>query len=196
VDDNGSQRGPLACKEWDAVVRALLEGEQVIDLRKGGIREPGRQFDLASDRFFLYPTVEHQEPDLLKAAYRDWVDPAPVRRAGQIVIGGWADVIAHATIDDDAALATLDSKHIWTDAYAQSRLNWKARQPLWVLVLRVHRLLEPIAIPDRSEYHGCTSWMSLADMPADPYALPSEPVLSDTAFAGKLAGLPEWLPRD
>ena len=174
-------------------MRALLVGEQIIDIRKGGIREPGRAFDLASDRFFLFPTVEHQEADLLKPAYRAWVDPVLARRDGGIIIGGWAEVVHHVTIEAEDQLAELGSKHIWTGEYAASRLHWKQRQPLWVLVLRAHRLVEPLVIPDAEAYHGCTSWMTLGDFPPDPYALPAEPALTDTAFAGRIAGLPEWL---
>ncbi len=174
-------------------MRALLAGEQIIDIRKGGIREPGRAFDLASDRFFLFPTVEHQEAELLKPAYRDWVDPALARRDGAIIIGGWAEVVHHQTIDTEDQLADLESKHIWTSEYATSRLRWKPRQPLWVLVLRAHRLIEPLVIPDAETYHGCTSWMTLTDVPNDPSALASEPALTDTAFAGRLASLPDWL---
>ena len=47
-----------AYKEWAAVVRALLTGEQILDVRKGGIREEGRHFGIRSTRLWLYPTVE------------------------------------------------------------------------------------------------------------------------------------------
>lgn len=174
-------------------MRALIEGEQILDVRKGGIREPGRRFDLASDRFVLYPTVEHQEPELLKPAYRSWVDPALGRRDGGVLISGWADVVHHTTITEDHQLAELDSKLIWSQEYARSRLQWKAREPLWVLVLRVHRLNEPLVIPDRPGYHGCTSWLTLEDLSDDPYGYPSEPALTDTAFAGRMQNLPDWL---
>ncbi len=60
---------------------------------------------------------------------------------------GWADVTDVATISEPEHLDALDSKSVWTDDYAQSRLKWKSRDPLWVLVLRVHRLDEPVAVP-------------------------------------------------
>ena len=56
---------PIAFKEWAVTVRALAEGEQLLTLRKGGIREPGKHFKLDYDRFFLYPTFDHQRPDLV-----------------------------------------------------------------------------------------------------------------------------------
>lgn len=185
--------GTPACKEWGAIVRALLAGEQILDVRKGGLRELGRTFDLASDRFFLFPTVEHQAAELLKPAYRDWVDPTPVRQGDAIVIAGWAEVVHHCTIRDEEQLAALDSKLIWTPEYASTRLRWRRHTPLWILVLRVHRLLDPIVVPDHAEYHGCTSWVTLDALPEDPSSVPSEPALTDTAFAGRVANLPSWL---
>ena len=51
---------PIAFKEWAVTVRALAEGEQLVTLRKGGIREPAKHFSLDHERFFLYPTFDHQ----------------------------------------------------------------------------------------------------------------------------------------
>ena len=48
---------PIAFKEWAVTVRALAEGEQLVTLRKGGIREPDKHFALDHERFFLYPDV-------------------------------------------------------------------------------------------------------------------------------------------
>ena len=59
-----------ACKEWAVIVHALLEGEQIVDVRKGGLREEGRHFGLRATRFWLYPTAEHQRAELLKEPYR------------------------------------------------------------------------------------------------------------------------------
>src|SRR5450631_3039789 len=123
-----------ACKEWAVIVRALLEGEQFLDVRKGGLREDGRHFAVRADRCWLYPTFEHQQPELVKPAYRRWltdergdVDPQLVQ------IDGWADIVGVLTITEANELARLDSKLIWTPEYAASRLGWKSRQPLWVL---------------------------------------------------------------
>ncbi len=65
-----------ALKEWAAIVHALLEGEQIVDVRKGGIREDGRHFDVPARRCWLSPTAEHQKAELLKPAYAHWVDLA------------------------------------------------------------------------------------------------------------------------
>jgi hypothetical protein len=177
-----------AFKEWAVVVRALLEGEQILDVRKGGLREDGRHFDLHATRVWLYPTAEHQKPELVKPAYRHWVDEtiAAAPSDTSIRIEGWADVVAVATITDPDDLAKLASRFIWTSDYAESRLSWKRRDPLWVLALRVHNLVDPIMVPWRDEYGGCTSWVELDGLPPDPTSVPSEPALSDESFASRL----------
>ena len=179
------------------MVRALLSGEQILDVRKGGIREVGRHFRIESTRFWLYPTVEHQHPELLKPAYRRWIDEsqALAPAGGAIRIEGWADVIGVATITEPPVLAKLDSKLIWTLDYAGSRLRWKRRDPLWVLALRAHRLHQPITVPWRDEYRGCTSWVDLAGLPDDPATVPSEPAISDASFAARLQAVERELPQ-
>ena len=48
--------------------RAGTRGEQVLLLRKGGIRE--KEFKIQHDEFLFYPTYEHQKSDLLKPQYQ------------------------------------------------------------------------------------------------------------------------------
>lgn len=185
-----------AYKEWAAVVRALLAGEQILDVRKGGIREEGRHFGIRSTRLWLYPTVEHQRPELLKPAYRHWVDEtvaaAPPERA--IRIEGWADITGIATVTDPAVLDALDGRFIWTTEYATSRLKWKSRDPLWILALRVHVLETPITIPFADAYGGCTSWVDLDGLPADPASLPSQPAISDASYESRRAAVAGAIP--
>jgi hypothetical protein len=185
-----------AYKEWAVIVHALLEGEQVLDVRKGGLREDGRHFGLQATRVWLYPTAEHQRPELLKPPYRHMIDLASASPVGEpIRIDGWADIVGMATVTEPEQLAALDSKLIWTRDYAESRLRWKKRDPLWVLALRTHRLLEPVVVPWLEEYGGCTSWVDLESLPDDPASLPSEPALSDIAFEGRMKGVIDALPE-
>lgn len=188
---------PSALKEWAAIVHALLEGEQIIDVRKGGLREDGRHFEVESCRVWLYPTAEHQRAELLKPAYRHWVDLADAAPVGDaITVAGWADITDVATITEAEHLEAIASKLIWTDEYAASRLKWKKRDPLWILVLRAHRLDEPVTIPWAEGYGGCTSWVDLTGLPADPAAVASHPALSDIAFESKRKGVLESLPAE
>jgi hypothetical protein len=184
-----------AFKEWAVIVRALLEGEQILDIRKGGLHEDGRHFGVQATRFWLYPTAEHQKPELLKPAYRHTIALSPAAPVGEpIRIDGWADVAGVAQITEPADLARLDSKSIWTLDYAESRLRWKRRDPLWILALRAYRLMEPIVVPWDDEYGGCTTWVELAGLPDDPTDLPSEPALSDGAFKARLGFVAGDLP--
>jgi hypothetical protein len=185
-----------AFKEWAVVVRALLSGEQILDVRKGGLREDERRFDLRATRFWLYPTTEHQRVDLVKPAYRRWVEEPrePRAAASPIVFEGWADVAAVARITEPEELAKLDSKLVWTSDYTESRLRWKRREPLMVLALRTYRLDEPLVAPWRDEYAGCSSWVQLDGGPPDPGELASEPALTDESFAARLELVSRELP--
>src|SRR4051812_27107126 len=82
---------PIAFKEWAVTVRALAEGEQLVTLRKGGIREENKHFELEHERFFLYPTFDHQRNDLVRPSHHPelrraleegvWPDEEPPARA-------------------------------------------------------------------------------------------------------------------
>jgi len=185
----------LAFKEWAVIVRALLAGEQILDVRKGGLREDGRHFDVKSARVWLYPTTEHQQRELLKPAYQRWIDETDAGsvRPDVIRIAGWADIVGVAQLTEPADLAKIAGKFVWTLDYAEKRLAWKRRDPLWVLALRAHRLLEPIEVPYREEYAGCSSWVDVDGLP-NPDAVRSEPALSDEAFAGRLGFAANDLP--
>ena len=174
------------------MVRALLAGEQILDLRKGGLHEEQRRFDVRTNRFWLYPTTEHERAELVKPAYRRWVENAPP--APELRVEGWAEVAGLATITDPAVLDAFDSKFVWTREYAESRLQWKRRQPLWILALRAYRLVEPLTVPMRAEYAGCASWVVVDGLAADPAALASEPALSDESFAARLKLCADALP--
>jgi hypothetical protein len=181
-----------AFKEWAVVVRALLEGEQILDVRKGGLREEGRHFSVQAERVWLYPTVEHQQAELVKPAYRRWIDTteadAPPDRA--VRVEGWADIVGVATVTEPEVLDALDGKVVWSRAYVETRYRWKARDPLHVLALRVHRLTDPVTVPYRDEYGGCTSWVDLDGL-GDPESVTSTPALSDVAFDARLKGAAE-----
>ncbi len=184
-----------AFKEWAAIVHGLLEGEQIVDVRKGGLREDGRHFAILARRFWWYPTAEHQRAELLKPAYRHWIDLASAAPVGEdIHIEGWAEVVGTARLTEPEALDALDSRFVWTRDYAETRLRWKRRDPLWILALRVYRLDEAVTLPWRDRYAGCTSWVELDGLPDDPTELAAAPALSDVAFAARLRGIAAALP--
>src|SRR5215472_11305983 len=125
---------PIAFKEWAVTVRALAEGEQLLTLRKGGIREPEKHFMLEHERFFLYPTFDHQSNDLVRESHRPelrraleegvWSDGEPPLQAlsspvglpspDRVRIRAWAEVAGHFTITDPRAVDALSPFYVWT----------------------------------------------------------------------------------
>ena len=189
---------PIAFKELAVTVRALAEGEQLVTLRKGGVGEDARHFSLEHDRFFLYPTFDHQRSDLVRQSHRPellraleegvWADdePAPdalfrgieVNPPDRVRIRAWAEVAAHYTITDRRAVDALSPFYVWTPDYAEKRLAWKRRHPLHVILLRTYRIPRPVTVKVRDEYGGCRSWLELTrELPFE-----GTPVLSDEEF--------------
>ncbi len=161
--------GPIALKEWAVAVRALEEGEQILIMRKGGIAEETRDFQVQSDSFYLFPTYEHQKKHLLKDEYKHRIDESLSLWNPQDATVGitcFARVEEDIEILDERRLDRLRPFHIWTDQFAEERLKWKRKNPLHVLLLRVYKLDRPIRIPIVPAYTGCKSWIRLeAELP-------------------------------
>src|SRR4051794_33889945 len=189
---------PIAFKEWAVTVRALAEGEQLLTLRKGGVHEPNKHFALEHDRFFLYPTFDHQRNDLVRASHQPelrraleegvWSDGEPpahslaldggIGQPDPVRIRAWAEGAGSWTIPDRRALEGRHPFYVWTPDYAEKRLSWKRRHPLHVLLLRPYRIPRPVTVRVRDEYLGCRSWLEITrDLPFE-----GTPVLSDEEF--------------
>lgn len=176
---------PLALKEWAVAVKALGEGHQIIMIRKGGLYEETREFRLENNQFYLYPTYEHQKPEMVKPEYHGllqetlagWSPEKPT-----VEIASFAEVTDDIELLDEEKLRALAPFHIWTDNFADVRLHWKKKKPLHILFARVYRLDHPVEIAIDEAYKGCKSWHHLlAAIPGQGFA----PVLSDEAYAQK-----------
>lgn len=185
-----------ALKEWAVVVRALRDGLQIVDLRKGGVREEGHRFRVRAARFWLYPSHEHQRRELIRPERRALLDAAGADAPadGELRIDAWAEIAAVASLTEPEQVAAIDGQHVWTPDYAAQRFRWRPKAPLLLLALRVHRLGEPLTAPLRAHYAGCASWTPMLDLPPDPRGVPSTPALGDAAFAERLAALRAALP--
>ena len=152
-----------ALKEWAITVRALDRGEQILLLRKGGIREEGRNFRVQYPEFLLYPTFEHQNAELLKERYHEELADilSASQAGGTITFSHWASVEEVIEVSDQERLDGLSPYCIWSSVYAQQRLRWKPRHPLSVILLRVFGLEEPVTVPYLPAYGGCKSWVDL-----------------------------------
>ena len=171
----------IALKEWAVAVRALDAGKQILILRKGGIREEGKEFRVRSPHFFLYPTYEHQRADLLKEAFHPDLHATLAEGIAEatVTLSHWAQVYDVIEVSDQSQVDAFLPYHIWTTDYAQKRLHWKPRKPLLVMLLRVYRIARPKSIPVLPAYTGCTSWVELdQNVPLGTL----EPVLPDEAF--------------
>lgn len=176
---------PVALKEWAAAIQALAHGKQVLLMRKGGIIEETRHFELKSPSFYLYPTYEHQRRELLKDEYQAGLDATLVGWSAEdthVPLQLYAEVAEDIEIHDQDMLNRLRDFHIWTDLFAEERLKWKKKLPLHVLVLRVYKIVPTVTIAIEPEYLGCKSWITIPSIavPADTSSF--VPVLSDDAF--------------
>ena len=165
-------------KEWAVAVEALERGETVLVVRKGGIRE--KAFAVPKTRFLLFKSYEHQKEEQLKPLYHDLLSSIPKRRDdGPVIFTSFAEVAAAHEVSEAEELEALDPYHIWTHEYAESRLKWRPKKPLTVLVLRTYLLSEPVELGYRAEYGGCKSWIEVAqDVPT----ANARPALDDGEF--------------
>ncbi|SHN71789.1 hypothetical protein SAMN04487896_2853 [Paenibacillus sp. ov031] len=151
-----------ALKEWASAIKALETDRQIMVMRKGGIVEETRRFELKSPAFYLYPTYEHQRKELIKSSDHFYVEESLaewVPEASTIRLTAYAEVTQDLEIIDQKMLDRLLDFHMWTADFAEDRLKWKRKDPLHVLILRMYRLKEPM------EYNGCRSWISIPNGP-------------------------------
>lgn len=176
----------IALKEWAVAVRELDAGRMIMLIRKGGIREEGKEFRLTHPEFLLFSTYEHQREELLKPQYhaslRQLLAEAP--RSDVMAIAHYCRVAEAIEVTEQEVLDKLAPHHIWTADYAQKRLHWKPRKPLQVLLLRVYRLGRVQTLPILPQYGGCTSWVELAqEVPLGSL----RPVLDEASFQRRVS---------
>jgi len=97
----------------------------------------------------------------------------------RITFSYWARAEEVLEISEQKKVDNLEPHHIWTTAYAQSKLHWKPMLPMSVLLLRIYKLEQPVTVPYLPEYGGCTSWVEVL---SDVNLGRMEPVLNDAEF--------------
>jgi hypothetical protein len=153
---------------------------------------------LAHERFFLYPTFDHQPGDLVRESHQPelrraleegvWSDGepplhafasgAPVQQPDRVRIRAWAEVTDHFTTTDPRCVDALSPFYVWTPDYAEKRLGWRRPQPLHVLLLRTYRIPRPVTVKVKEDYLGANAWVELQrELPFE-----GTPVLSDAEF--------------
>ena len=157
----------VALKEWAVVAEALGAGEQLLLLRKGGIRDPKGAFQLEHREFLLYPTWEHQSehpetrvrPEFRECYKKLFTPPSSIQG---IPIKVYAGVAYCAPVQDPQRFAGLEKYHIWTPEFIQERMKYRPQSPMLAVVLRAYQLKKEILHPVRPEYAGCKSWVPLS----------------------------------
>ena len=167
-----------ALKEWAVAVEALERGETALVVRKGGIRE--KTFAVPKTRFLFFKSHEHQKAAQLKPAYHDLLWSIPQRRDDEpVIFTSFAEVYRAYEVSEAEELEALDPHHIWTHEYAESRLKWRPKKPLTILVLRTYLLPEPIVLDYQDSYGGCKSWIELEESVP---TVGSRPALEEPSF--------------
>lgn len=190
------ENSTIALKEWASVIGELLSGGQILVMRKGGILEETKEFQLRSRSFYLYPTYEHQKKDWLQDVYRGRVDETIVKGASShtVSLSAYAEAVEDLEIRDQDELDRLSGFHMFTPEYAVQRFRWKPAKPLHVLLLRVYKLEPEAAIPVLPAYGGCKSWLELGE--AAPQETGRVSVLADEAFEERRTSILRALGRE
>jgi hypothetical protein len=183
-----SPRTNAALKEWAIVGRALADGRQTLLIRKGGIEEIKRGFQVTHSDFWLFPTYVHQKAaDLIPAVHAEFeAVQAAQPPAGTVQIQLYATVADVVKAMDLDRLRALEGHHVLSGECIQSRFHYRNNPGVHVLTLRVYRRPNVITLKNASWYDGCVSWVDLDE------ALPTEgcvPVLSDAEFEARLADI-------
>jgi hypothetical protein len=151
-----------ALKEWDTAVTALLQGQTVLLLRKGGIREQQGQFTVATRQVLLLPTFEHQKASLIKPEFQHLVRSAPpAEQSTAVRFEGWAEITDVFSLPSTEAATDLVPELVWTGQFVQERWQWQSDRPLYGLLLRAYRFNTPVTLPWHHGYRGCRSWVEL-----------------------------------
>jgi hypothetical protein len=153
-----------AFKEWAIVVDALARGEQIFILRKGGIHEGRGGFKMEHSEFVLFPTLYHQQRDLVipsaQACYDEIASYFP--DPGILRVEYWAEVVEYCRLEKFEKVRSLAGQHVWREDLLGERFEWGREQSIFAISVRVHRLPVRLELPMLAEYSGCKSWVSLA----------------------------------
>jgi hypothetical protein len=152
----------VALKEWDLVISSLLAGTQAVLLRKGGILEAENQFVLEHPRFLFFPTFVHQDPRMVKPAFRAGLQQARAEPE-KVTIAGYGEAVRIFEVPSRAALEKLDDLHVWDVPLLDMRFAYRPEKPLYLVVVRAFRLPAPVTVANTLAYAGCKSWVPLEE---------------------------------
>lgn len=186
------ERNPYALKEWAAIEQALATGEVLLLLRKGGIWEKRKGFEVEHREFWIFPTLYHQNPDEL-APHLHWLlESARAAHPGldRVRISLYVSVEDALRVENIEALQRLEGLHPHTQPTVQARFAYRNKPYLHALLVRAYRMPEPYILPNTLDYEGCISWVELDEALATHGGLP---VLPDAEFVARRTEILEHL---
>jgi hypothetical protein len=171
----------IALKEWAIICKALEDGKQMLLLRKGGIMEYRKGFEVKHNEFLLYPTFEHQSIESIKAEYKEKLkeileeqnkfyndnkkkidkDNKNFNTVSNNIIKLLAKVEDVIEISDKLTLSELRDYHIWSDEYVTMRMNYNPTKPMSILLLRIYKIRKPLIVDINDKWAGCKSWIDI-----------------------------------
>ena len=153
----------VAFKEWQVVAQAMVRGEQTVILRKGGISEGRTGFQWLHDRFFLFPSLFHEQINRVKpnpnGSERTLENVAQVD--GRITFDVYIEALSTGLITDWEEVRRLDPFHIWSEATIRERFEWGDKPGISYAVVQPYLLKEPLFLEDCDSFGGCRSWLTL-----------------------------------
>jgi len=182
---------PVAFKEWQLVAEALASGEQSVILRKGGISEGKLGFQWLHEKFFLFPSLFHEQAQQVKPLPDGSLREIPEPAAGEseIVFSVYVEAIKTGRLTDWDEILRLAPYHIWKEEIVRERFEWGDEYGLSFAVVKAWQLTDPWILSDRTSFGGCRSWFGL---PSDEGGGWLERLESARAVEATV-GLPDWL---
>ncbi|MBE9159762.1 DUF1802 family protein [Nodosilinea sp. LEGE 06152] len=178
-------------KEWQVAIAALLQGDTILLLRKGGIREAKGQFSLVAREVLLLPTLEHQKLDLLKDEFRSLAHSGQADQPDQVQFEGWAAITHAFLLKAETEVAPLLPYLVWNEQFVAERLAWQPDRPLYALLLRAYRFQNSLMLPRHKGYSGCRSWVDIGqEVEVDSHT----PALPEAAYQEQVEAIVASLP--
>ena len=182
---------PVAFKEWQLISDALASGEQSVILRKGGISEGKAGFQWIHDRFFLFPSLFHEQAKQVKPDLggNERAIPAALAPEGEVAFSVYVETVKAGRLTDWNEVLRLEPFHIWNEEIIRERFEWGDEPGLSFAVVKAFPLTKPWLLEDRKTFGGCRSWFGLPE--AENGGWKSH--LETAREVEPSCGLPHWL---